>query len=241
MAEEGTEAEEDVAPTVEAHQQYLDDRKELVDAARESARTFDKAVLTFGSAIFGFSIAFLKDVAPHPASDTLLWLGAAWFLFAFGLLLILLSFLFSHRACMFEIECATKKIADPNCETQNNRWSTITDRCNFACIAFLFLGLISWSVFAFQNLGREGSATMNKVQEPTEKRLRTAIGTGKSPGTATSSHHTAADGKKVSTKPRNDTPGRVPLKEGYVPPRQPPAPRHAPPQQPAPAPPPKKK
>jgi hypothetical protein len=61
-----------------------DERKEYVDAARESARTFDKAVLTFGSAVFGFSIAFLKDIAPTPARETLKWLGASWLLFSLG-------------------------------------------------------------------------------------------------------------------------------------------------------------
>jgi len=60
---------------------HLEERAQLIDAARESARTFDKAVLTFGSVVFGFSIAFLKDVAPHPAPDTLRWLGIAWALF----------------------------------------------------------------------------------------------------------------------------------------------------------------
>src|ERR1700722_19099032 len=122
MTDEVTESKEEPDAAANAHQQYLDYRKDLIDAARESARTFDKAVLTFGSAVFGFSIAFLKDVAPHPAGATLYWLGAAWFLFALGLLLILLSFLFSHRACMFEIECATNKIIDPNCKTKKNRW-----------------------------------------------------------------------------------------------------------------------
>ena len=50
---------------------HLEERAQLIDAARENARTFDKAVLTFGSAVFGFSIAFLKDVAPHPAPPAL--------------------------------------------------------------------------------------------------------------------------------------------------------------------------
>src|SRR4051812_5487292 len=80
-----------------------EERKLLIDAARESARTFDKAVLTFGSAVFGFSIAFLKDVAPNPIPTTLPWLLTAWVLFSFGLLAILLSFLFSHSACHAQI------------------------------------------------------------------------------------------------------------------------------------------
>ncbi|HLZ00237.1 MAG TPA: hypothetical protein VKT33_14355 [Candidatus Angelobacter sp.] len=88
----------------DVRQQHLAERIQLIDAARESARTFDKAVLTFGSAIFGFSIAFVKDVAPSPIPSTITWLAVSWLLFSVGLLAILLSFLFSHQACMFEIK-----------------------------------------------------------------------------------------------------------------------------------------
>jgi len=38
-----------------AHQQFIEERKALVDAAREGSRTFDQAVLAFGSAVFGAS------------------------------------------------------------------------------------------------------------------------------------------------------------------------------------------
>src|SRR5260370_20776557 len=103
-------ADEEVDYALKQHRLYLDERKQLVDAARESSRTFDKAVLTFGAAVFGASIAFLKDIAPHPAPDTIRWLGAASLFFSLGLHSILLSFLFTHPACLFEINSATKEV-----------------------------------------------------------------------------------------------------------------------------------
>src|ERR1039458_8552640 len=109
-------------------QLYLNEREKLIDAARESARTFDKAVLAFGSAVFGFSIAFLKDIAPKPAPETLKWLGASWLLFSLGLLAILLSFLFSHRACMFEIEVAEKALGDRSFKRERNRPRAVVHR-----------------------------------------------------------------------------------------------------------------
>ena len=48
------------------HAQHMAERDKLTDAARESSRTFDQAVLAFGAAVFGASVAFLKDVAPKP-------------------------------------------------------------------------------------------------------------------------------------------------------------------------------
>lgn len=148
---------------------YLEERERLIDAARESARTFDKAVLAFGSVVFGFSIAFLKDIAPKPAQETVKWLGTSWILFSLGLLAILLSFLLSHRACLSEIELAEKALGNKGSKRKRNRWSFATDCCNVLCVGFLFLGLLSWSVFAFENLS-QGETQMNKVQIPTEKK-----------------------------------------------------------------------
>ena len=164
-------ADEEFDSAQKEHELYLEERKQLIDAARESSRTFDKAVLTFGAAIFGASIAFLKDIAPRPAADTLKWLGAAWLLFSIGLLIILLSFLFSHQACLFEIECATKEVVIRGQPPKNNPWSTATTWCNFLSVVLLFFGLLCWSSFAFANLNHGGIASMDKVDKvetPTE-------------------------------------------------------------------------
>jgi len=134
------------------YERYLDERKLLIDAARESARTFDQAVLAFGSAIFAASVAFLKDVAPHPQLYSLKWLGLAWALFSIGLLCVLLSFLLSHKACMFEIKIGAEALWKPAYKAPDNPSSKQTTLCNYLCIGFLFLGLVSWSVFALENL-----------------------------------------------------------------------------------------
>jgi hypothetical protein len=147
------------------YDRYLDERKLLIDAARESARTFDQAVLAFGSAIFAASIAFLKDVAPHPQLCSLKWLGVAWLLFSFGLLGVMLSFLFSHKACMFEIEHGAKALGKPDYEPPKNRSSTITTFCNYFCVALLFLGLVSWSGFALENVAK-GENTLSNPKVP---------------------------------------------------------------------------
>lgn len=173
MAEENALNDFSQDYALKQHELYIAERTQLIDAARESARTFDKAVLTFGSAVFGFSIAFLKDIAPDPTPGTLKWLLAAWCLFASGLLLILLSFLFSHRACNSQIDCLTRKLEEPSYE-KRNLWSLITDACNYLCVALLFLGLLSWSIFAYNNLKpKESMPTkpMNNVPPPTREKV----------------------------------------------------------------------
>ena len=147
-----TDEIEEATYTPEEHSLFMEERKGLIDAARESARTFDQAALAFGSAVFGASIAFLKDVAPNPQAHTLIWLVLAWLLFSFGLLGIMLSFLFSHKACMFDIATGMEELKDRNYQRPKNHFSPITDWCNYVGIGLLFLGLISWLVFALENL-----------------------------------------------------------------------------------------
>src|SRR5207248_1166776 len=96
-------------------------------------------------------------------------LGASWLLFSVGLLGILLSFLFSHQACMFEIGVGEEALGNPGYKRKRNPWSIATTLCNALCVAFLFSGLLCWSVFAFDNLSH-GDTPMNKVQTPTEKK-----------------------------------------------------------------------
>lgn len=145
---------------------YLEERKLLIDAAREAARTFDQAVLAFGTAAFAGSITFLKDVAPRPEAYSLKWLAISWALFSLGLLGVMLSFLFSHRACMVEIEVGGDALGKQGYKRKPNRYSLLTTLANYLCIGFLFLGLLSWSVFAFENLTLQGR-TMSNPKPPT--------------------------------------------------------------------------
>jgi hypothetical protein len=149
-------ANESYDQSVQEHAQYMDERKGLIDAAREGARTFDQAVLAFGAAVFGASIAFLKDVAPKPRPYSLKWLSISWGLFSVGLLCALLSFLFSHKACMFEIKVGADALGKCNFTRPKNHLSSVTDWCNYLSVGLLFLGVLSWLVFAIENLAVRG-------------------------------------------------------------------------------------
>jgi hypothetical protein len=144
--------DEDYEQSLKEHAQHMEERKLLIDAARESSRTFDQAVLAFGAAVFGASVAFLKDVAPKPQSYTIRWLGISWMCFTVGLLAVILSFLFSHKACLFRIKEGEYLLRNSNAEPLRNRWATLTEWCNYLCVVFLFLGVVAWVVFALENL-----------------------------------------------------------------------------------------
>ncbi|MDD5014531.1 MAG: hypothetical protein PHW73_05450 [Atribacterota bacterium] len=43
---------------------YLEERKLLVDASRESAQSFDKTMLVLASGAFGLSLTFIRQIFP---------------------------------------------------------------------------------------------------------------------------------------------------------------------------------
>ena len=134
----------------QTYQLYLEDRKLLVDAERESARAFDKAILTLASGAFGFSIAFLKNIVPNPFANTLWLLGCAWIAFSLCIIVILFSFLSSQLACRHQIDITYDELMSE--QKRKNFWATVPDFCNFASILILAIAFSFWGCFVYWNV-----------------------------------------------------------------------------------------
>ena len=132
------------------YQLYIDERKLLIEALREGSQTFDKAILTLTSGAFGFSMAFLKDVAPKPFQNTMCLLSSSWFFFSLSLVVILISFLTSQKACNEQIDIAYDVIVKK--EQRQTPWATVTAVCNYVSIISLLCAIICWGCFAYWNI-----------------------------------------------------------------------------------------
>jgi len=84
----------------------LEERRVLIAAQRETAASFDKAILTVASGAFTVSLLFLKDVVPNPLPNTLWSLSWSWVLFALSLVTILVGFLSSQLVVTRQIDYA---------------------------------------------------------------------------------------------------------------------------------------
>jgi hypothetical protein len=106
MVKEGTELMKGQGDKNEAlgYKVYLEERNLLVDAAREGARSFDKAILTLSAGTFGLSLAFIKQIASVIQPGALCFLLASWTFLALSMLMTLISFLTSQSACTRQIE-----------------------------------------------------------------------------------------------------------------------------------------
>lgn len=132
------------------YDQYVEERKILVESHRMSSQAFDKAILTLASGSFGFTFAFLKDLVPNPIESTMCLLHFAWLYFAICILIILLSFIFSQKACLKQIDITYSKIIEKN-NNIKNIWGTITTTLNYASIVLLIVAYIYWGYFIYLN------------------------------------------------------------------------------------------
>lgn len=62
----------------ENYQAYLEERKILIDAERDTAQQFDKAILTLAAGALALSITFINQIAPQPIPNSICFLITAW-------------------------------------------------------------------------------------------------------------------------------------------------------------------
>lgn len=188
---------------------YLDERKLLVEAEKSGAQQFDKAILTLAAGALAISLAFVKDIAPHPHGWTVYFLSLAWTGFVLSLLSTLLSFLTSQAACRKQREILERGLHSEkvNCERSNtdlNQMASWTNRLNWMSILFFIVGVISLAVFSISNINfREENSMADKKMVQDEKVVTHEI-----------------------------VPPTVPVMEGFVPQKPPAKPPEKPPERP---------
>ena len=73
-------------------------------------------------------------MAPKPQPYTLPWLCISWSAFTFGLLAVILVFLFSHKTCIARIEESAAQYANPDAKPAKDIWGILTSGCNWAVL-----------------------------------------------------------------------------------------------------------
>jgi len=133
------------------HKIYLEERKDLIKAEQSMYEHFDHAILTLSASALGISVTFINQIAPNPKLNTRGWILAAWLLFSFSVLSTLISFLLSQLAFRKQIDICEKVLLKNQPEEQN-KFSLVTQWCNYLAIVLFTLGVISLVIFCFLNL-----------------------------------------------------------------------------------------
>ena len=133
----------------------LEERKALIFAMLEQAKSFDRWVLTLAGGTFSLSLIFINQIAPNPKSGTVGFLVTAWTLFAVSILSTLSSFLFSQETCykqIKDIHQLLKGEIDSSKELPLNIYGRITKGLNYCSMITFLVGVAFLITFAILNL-----------------------------------------------------------------------------------------
>jgi len=150
------EASSEIQLTDAEYKSYLiEEKKTLVSSLREQARSFDRYILTLAGGTFGLSLVIIKTLAPQPLAHTMHFLVGAWVAFGTSILLTLVSFLLSQKACLRNIETidATLSGANPGEEYKSgNIFTKLTEIFNWLSMSSFIVGVILLVIFGISNL-----------------------------------------------------------------------------------------
>lgn len=133
---------------------YLKERKLLIDAQQQSYQQFDKAILTLSSGGLGVSIIFLRDILPIEQITNYCFLIGSWILFTISILSTLISFLTSQYAYNKQLELIDAYFLnkDSDALTKKNRFAQITEGLNVSAAVFFILAVIGTIMFVSINI-----------------------------------------------------------------------------------------
>jgi hypothetical protein len=156
LANQRIEAERDQETR---HQQYLTERKSLIDGENVSTDTLDKNILTLSGGALGLSLVFLEKIVRAPKEWTLIFLSLAWLALVLSLVTMLGSFLTSQHAFrrqrkileieMFPEDHVCEDGKKPDCK---NFWSNRTTCLNWASIICFGTGVLLLCTFSILNM-----------------------------------------------------------------------------------------
>ena len=133
---------------------YLKERKLLIDAQQQSYQQFDKAILTLSSGGLGVSIIFLRDILPFEQITNYYFLIGSWILFTISITCTLVSFLTSQYAYDEQLELINRYFLnkDSDALTKKNTFAQITGGLNISAAVFFILAVISTIMFVSINI-----------------------------------------------------------------------------------------
>lgn len=134
--------------------EYLDERKLLIDAEREQSRSFDKAMLTLSAGALALSLTYMADFVVSPSGQGLLY--AAWILFSISLLATAWSFLISQSALRKQREIldaihGDKRRADRHSKNTLGRVTNCLNLCSVIAFTVAVAMLAAFAILNFQN------------------------------------------------------------------------------------------
>jgi hypothetical protein len=121
-----------------------EERKLLIDAKREAARSFDQTMIMLSAGALGLSLTFIQQLPTKPAQWRAV-LSTAWISFAVALASILVSFLFFQYAIDARIRSR---------EARAKEWDKGCRLANWLSVIVFTIGVVGLLIFSVKNFMR---------------------------------------------------------------------------------------
>src|SRR5262249_5338609 len=121
-----------------------EERKLLIDAKREAARSFDQTMIMLSAGALGLSLTFIQQLPTKPAQWRAV-LSSAWISFGMALASILVSFLFFQYAIDARIRSH---------EPRARAWDKGARLANWLSVIAFTLGVLGLLIFSVKNFMR---------------------------------------------------------------------------------------
>ncbi len=125
--------------------EYRDERKLLIDAKREGARTFDKGILTLSAGALGLSFTLIRN-QPHVSDRPLLFF--AWGGFILSILAILIAQLTTQIEMTHQLKNLDRHLAGDKNAPRESAVGLVTAVLNWLSIGSFILGVTLLAVFS---------------------------------------------------------------------------------------------
>ncbi|KAB2878775.1 hypothetical protein F9K33_12045 [bacterium] len=129
-------------------QEYLTERKLLIELESTAASTFDKAMLTLSAGAIGLSITFTEKIASNPICKEFLY--TSWCFLLVSLLAILSSFITSQHALREQRDNLDGRYNEMDFK-EKTTFAMVTNILNWLSISTFTIGIIFLIIFAIKN------------------------------------------------------------------------------------------
>ena len=133
-------------------QEYLDERKLLVEGEKSTSASFDRYILTLSGGALALTMVFIRDIAPNPLASSRLYLFTSWIAFGAAIIMMLASMLTSQSAFRKQRDIIGMSHGSQVQDDPRNQWAWATNILNILSMVAFGVGVVFIAIFIAFNL-----------------------------------------------------------------------------------------
>ncbi len=151
--ESSTNGTQDPDRRARAYRLFLEERKDLLQTAKDAAGQYAKAIMTLSAGGLALTVTFITRSVPGPVPGSVILLRFAWCFFGLSLISIVTSFFLSQHAFIRQVDLAQRQILESmRDEELTNPYKSWIQHLGLASLIFFCLGVLFTVLFSASTL-----------------------------------------------------------------------------------------